>query len=304
MDPVKNVRYLDGAPDDWAPWLQPGDYVDIEWATDESPSPRGPIQGIVGVAVSNEGGSGVLRRKDIIACEVIEEGHPPRTSWRSPDGMRHRLDPDLSPLAFLTKLPRRALTQLTIELEDRRMVFDVSERHWSDESLITDAVLQSLVVVDRRNWVRIKDIYDWINVAQYQIPPTQSLEPGQILATLLGHPTYWSWYMTEEEISPRHHGPYRLEMIEPDSFDEIDNVMGAALLREWIANPGCDHDHQVVGDVEGVLELIERADRVFKLQDLGEDAFHDVGWIFSYPIVELVLIGPGRDLTVILASGD
>jgi hypothetical protein len=207
-------------------------------------------------------------------------------------------------MGALQALPRRLLDTLTITSDDRVIEFDVSQRTWPDEALVTDEAFATLLGGD--NWmVAIRDgSWRWIVVKQFRFPAGSSQSSTDAVNTLLSHPSYWDNYLGGGYITPHVHGPYRLENLSIDSFRHCDASTAMTTIEDWLHEDGHLSEEQIEGSLSDVYQLITEADTCLRLDDLDEDAYHDYGFVLDKPFIELVVVGPEDRVALIVASGD
>jgi hypothetical protein len=152
---------------------------------------------------------------------------------------------------------------------------------------------------------RLKDLsFRWICVTQFKNVLGKTMEPSEVLATLLGHPAYWFGYISPRYIQPGIHGPYRLDALSVDCFEQVDASTAESILSRWLNQYGPVPADQIEGDLDSIYRLIRGANICVHLPTLGERAQHEVGWILHSGFGELVLIGPANALTLVVASAD
>jgi hypothetical protein len=283
------VRYVVGAPEEWAEWLRPGDTVSL-------------ISLGGGIAVENPSGRGFLPMKSL---QRIDLEDPIASAQRQDSGFDWgKMTFGLMNMGALEALPRRALGVLTITAGDQVIEFDVSRRTWPEEALVTPEAESSLIRKGE-SMVRIRDgSYRWIVVKRFVIPRAEPRAAVDALGVLIGHPAYWDDYLGGNGITPHIHGPYRLDAISPEEFRSSDATRAIATLEHWLHRGGHVADDQLDGNLPDVHRLINEADTCYQLPDLGEAAHNDIGFILDKPFIEFVLVGPEDRLVLIVASGD
>jgi hypothetical protein len=286
---VDQVRYVEGAPKEWASWLGTGDTVSL-------------VSFGIGIAVETPSGRGFLPFQSLQRIDLDD----PIAAYQHRDNNVDwgKMTLGLMNMGALQALPRRPLGALTITVEDHVIAFDVSQRSWPDEALVTPGAERGLIR-DGRSGVSIRDgSYRWISVKRFTVPDGASREAVDVLGALIGHPAYWDAYLGGDGISPHVHGPYLLEAISPDSFVGCDAAAVRTTLGDWLHRDGDVSDDQIEGSLSDVYQLIEDADTCLELPDLGEPGHNDYWFILDKPFIEFVLVGPGDRLALIVASGD
>ncbi len=202
-------------------------------------------------------------------------------------------------MGALQALPRRPLGTLTFTADDRIIQFDVSQRSWPDEALVTDEAQATLLGGDE-SMVLIRDgSWRWVAVKQFRLPTGSPQSATDALNTLLSNPSYRDNYLGGGGIHPHMHGPYRLEAISIESFRTCDGTTATTTIEDWLHEDGHVSEEHIEGSLADVYRLIEEADTWPHLADLGETAYHDFGFILDKPFIEFVLIGPKDRLAVI-----
>lgn len=308
LNRLENVRYVQGAPSSLG-HLSPGDQVSIAIETKDGPGPPAPNG----------------RRPQVLSAVVIEaSGHIERVPMEKISGMaigssEPPTEPDtlarlveqppgkmstpwanINPLFMLPREPHR---WLAIGLEETTMLFDVADRHWSDEDLV--AKREPTLVRGADTHFVIEDrSFRWISVTELFMPPDGPTAAHERLSALIGHPAYWYGYISPRAVQLGIHGPYRLEEITPEAFQPLNATAAHRALNDWLLQYGPLPNDSNDADLDRVRRLIHEATSRFMLPDLGEAAQHEVGWILHSGFCELVLLGPGDAVTLIVASGD
>ena len=310
VDEVENVRYLSGAPDDWLGWIQPGDLVTLSVEAAQSgtvpPSSVNSLRLANDVMVRSPAGQGRIPLNRIVAIDISDLDLRNADGFIAdfPENSPRSISSGLMRLGALSALPRQPIRWLRVRLEDRSVIFDVTERRWESERLVTPEAEASLVRLGEE-MMRLRDgSYRWISVKYFRFPRSEPTSPEQAVTTLLGHPAYWDTYTGGDNISPGVHGPYRLDAITVDQFQIVDAPSAELVLREWLErDEGPVADDQIDGDLDSVLRRIREAETRLSLRDLGTESHHETGWILHSGFVELVLITGGL-ISLLVASGD
>lgn len=162
----------------------------------------------------------------------------------------------------------------------------------------------ALVRLDCRT-VRIRDgFFRWILVQRFGQSGPRLVDARQLLALLLAHPAYRDDYASAETEAAVH-GPYRLDALSPDCFDEVSASDAIVTLTSWLEQFGPVNPRDIDGDLDGVYRVLREASALFSLRDLGNDAHHARGWVLGKTgFHEFVLVEPGGEVVLIVASDD
>lgn len=306
---IQNVRYISGAPEGWSSWLREGDTVTI--ALEPAGRESVPERSVNSLNLANDlvvrsaTGRGRIPLNHIAGIDTGDADPPGGETTAVQDAvLRGHIANGLMRLNALTALPRRSVGWLRVRIDDRSILFDVSDRRWESERLLTPEAERSL---ERRGeeMLRVCDrSYRWISVKRFRVPEHPDWTSADVVATLIAHPAYWDTYTGGDDIVPNVHGPYRLDAIRVDSYQLVDVSTAAAILDGWLMQYGEVSDEQIEGDIGEVHRLIRDADIRLYLPDLGKEAQHETGWILHSGFVEFVIIGPVDLLALVVASGD
>jgi hypothetical protein len=128
------------------------------------------------------------------------------------------------------------------------------------------------------------------------------------LELLLTHVRYRDTYISfdsHEQDSGHIHGPYELQHVSSASFDPV-SAEAAVRAVTYVAEEYCDSPDTAGPRLSelGVISLIHEMPSRLLLQDLGEGARWDCGWILA-EFTELVLIDLSTHaLVLIVAASD
>jgi hypothetical protein len=148
--------------------------------------------------------------------------------------------------------------------------------------------------------------YRWVDIKRFWLP-VRLAAPALGLELLLGHVRYRDPYtgppsrdVDAEDI----HGPYRLEQISVRSYEVIDEATALMMIQDFVGNAD-ELSNDVRADLDfRVFRQIQRMPARYRLLDLGEDAFHDFGWVLR-GFTELVVMDVSRsELLLLVAAGD
>jgi hypothetical protein len=139
---------------------------------------------------------------------------------------------------------------------------------------VVDAgVLGTVSCRDESTPVRFRDgTYRWINIKRFAI--AAGIPDGVLLVALVGNQQYRDEYATPGPAVEPVHGPYNLELITAETFDNIDRVEAVEALQRWVQLCDPVPTDQIEGDLADVIAHIDEADSRYRLPDLGERAKH------------------------------
>lgn len=150
--------------------------------------------------------------------------------------------------------------------------------------------------------------YDWVDVKRFAMQPT-SMSPRDALALLIGHVRFRDNYATatsHEEDSVELHGPYWLNRVSVSSYHDVSPELARQAFTNF-ASRYCTPEEAAprVQLVEKhVLPLVAGATDLFQLQDLGQHAVHDWGWVLD-DFTEVAAINrTSGQLALIVAAED
>lgn len=144
--------------------------------------------------------------------------------------------------------------------------------------------------------------FRWVDVKHLRF----SGAPGdrELLAALIGHEqfrdTYAGYGAHPEETR---HGSYWLAAITPAAYEPVETAESSAVLRTWAGQYGA-----VPADLEAdlrreVFDVLDAAARVFHLNGVGEEDFHDWGGVHG-EFHEFVSIDRARGRITLLVAAD
>jgi hypothetical protein len=146
--------------------------------------------------------------------------------------------------------------------------------------------------------------YRWVDIKRL---PVRLADPALGLELLLGDVRYRDPYTgppSRELDAEDVHGPYRLDQISVRSYEVIDEAAALMTIQDFVGDEA-ELSEDVRADLGfRVYRQIRRMAVRYRLLDLGEDAFHDVGWILG-GFTELVLMDLSRsELLLLVAAAD
>ncbi|NYJ36316.1 hypothetical protein [Nocardiopsis aegyptia] len=135
--------------------------------------------------------------------------------------------------------------------------------------------------------------------------PAGPVGDRDLLAALIGHEQFRDAY-AGAGVHPdeTRHGSYWLSLVTPDVYETVSREKSAHVLREWVNQYG-DVPADLAAELEReVFDRVRRADHVFYLNGLGEEAFHDWGGVHDQ-FHEFVITdrSTGR-ITLLVATDD
>ena len=146
--------------------------------------------------------------------------------------------------------------------------------------------------------------YRWLIVKRFTATGHATIDPSELLATLIAHPAYRDHFASpDSETEAPIHGPYRLDAVTVDEFERVTPAKAEAIMRDWLDQFGAVASTQVDGDLESLLNIIRRSSLGYYLPDLGKTAQHDWGWIVNH-FHDIVAVGPGQQIALIAVGSD
>ncbi|WP_412538712.1 hypothetical protein R8Z50_23010 [Longispora sp. K20-0274] len=145
--------------------------------------------------------------------------------------------------------------------------------------------------------------YQWVDITRFR-PPAEACEDRCLLGLLIAHDLYGDNHAGGEPgTDPTRHGPYWRDRITPDHFDPDAAATAEPQLRTW-----AEQYAQLREDTRAELERelyapLRDATTVYRLRDLGTDAFHDWGGVHD-EFHELVLIDRTANLLTLVVAAD
>lgn len=146
--------------------------------------------------------------------------------------------------------------------------------------------------------------FQWVHIKRFQLPAGHA-DDGSVLSLLIAHDRYGDDYASGEcSDNPDRHGPYWRDRVTVAAFGQTEAGVEDACLCTW-AEEHAEFDTHLRDELERqVFQPIAQATRIYRLADLGKDAFHDWGGVLG-PFHELVLIDRVSGvLSLIVASDD
>lgn len=144
--------------------------------------------------------------------------------------------------------------------------------------------------------------FRWVDLKSFRFP--QGSQDSDLLAAVVAHEQFRDDY-AGGGVDPEgtRHGPYWLRAVKPDDYHPVTRTQAAHLLTEWANQHGC-----LPGSLEDALEgtlfaVVNSASRLYRLRDLGRDAFHDWGGV-HIDYLEFVAIDDGRRVLTLLVAAD
>jgi hypothetical protein len=148
--------------------------------------------------------------------------------------------------------------------------------------------------------------YQWIDLKHFHIDLNRN--DGGLLAALIGHDQYHDHYAGEDAIEQHHHalhGPYRLEMITPNTFQPSTGREATQVIESWANRLGPESLESQAQLKSLVLPLFNTG-TVYRLPDIRLTAEHEWGWVVGQSgFHKFVVIDRERvRLTLLVASDD
>ena len=145
------------------------------------------------------------------------------------------------------------------------------------------------------------DSFRWIDIRHFHT--VNASMPGDVVRGLIAHPSYRDNYLSSDAKTTDHvHGPYRLESVTLDAFELLDVETALAIFDAWVQMYPLSEGDTVEGDLAAVYRLFREARTCWHLRPLGENEFHELGFVLG-PFVEFVLESANR-LSLVVASSD
>ncbi|GAA2389006.1 hypothetical protein [Dactylosporangium salmoneum] len=146
--------------------------------------------------------------------------------------------------------------------------------------------------------------FQWVDIQRFQLP-RPAVDDTTVLAMLISHELYGDDHAGGAPgDNPERHGPYWRDRITPEAFDLTNASVDEPLLRAWAErNVTLTEPLHTALDRE-LYKPLRAADRMYRLRDLGPDAFHDWGGVHT-EFHELALLDHAAEtLTVVVAADD
>jgi hypothetical protein len=151
--------------------------------------------------------------------------------------------------------------------------------------------------------------YDWVDVKHFALRPS-GCRADEALGTLIAHVRFRDSYADEdsyEHDSVSIHGPYELASIGVASYEPVSADVARETLESFVMLYGggaADDADRMKVMTTITSPVLDAADEIYRLRDLGDAARHEWGWVVR-DFTELVAIdrSAGR-LSLIVAAQD
>ncbi|RAG84349.1 hypothetical protein DN069_17525 [Streptacidiphilus pinicola] len=144
--------------------------------------------------------------------------------------------------------------------------------------------------------------FRWVDLKSFRFP--QGSRDSDLLAAVVAHAQFRDDY-AGGGVDPggTRHGPYWLRTVSPHDYQPVARAEAAQVLKEWANQQG-----GLPGSLEDALEatlfaVVNSASRLYRLRDLGRDAFHDWGGV-HIDFHEFVAIDHDRQVLTLLVAAD
>ncbi|GIH97744.1 hypothetical protein ACFFMN_06555 [Planobispora siamensis] len=145
--------------------------------------------------------------------------------------------------------------------------------------------------------------YQWVDIKRFRLPEAPG-DDHDALTLLIEHELYGDTYATDPGDDPHRHGPYWRNRITCGCFEATAADTEELRLRAWAEEHAALPDHLHAELERQLYRPLRTAEALYRLRDLGEDSFHDWGWVLG-PFHELVLFDrTARALALVVASDD
>ncbi len=145
--------------------------------------------------------------------------------------------------------------------------------------------------------------FQWVDVQRFRLTTTPEPNHPDLLAAVIAHDTFGNDYATRPGDNPERHGPYWRDRITPASYDRVDPAAAERELRTWSEQFVVIAAETRLQLEQQVLKPLGAADAVYRLRDLGSEAFHDWGGVHN-EFHEFVLIKAPGEVTLVVAADD
>ena len=145
--------------------------------------------------------------------------------------------------------------------------------------------------------------YRWIDVKNVELSTGEVSHDG-VLAALIASEQYHDGY-AGGGIDPAGdiHGPYLIARLEPSSYEETSVGDAVLLIERWAGQFG-PIPRRLAADLEAkVFTVLRRADKVFRLRDLGPEARHEWSGV-HIEFHEFVIVDKHCRLVTLLVAAD
>ena len=144
--------------------------------------------------------------------------------------------------------------------------------------------------------------FRWVDLKHFRLraqPPADEL----VLRSLMGDDRFADGY-SGGGANPAGgiHGPYRLGRITPASYEHVDAAAAIDEVDRWALQYGDLPASLVEALEQQVYAPIRSATGLYRLKDLGEDAFHD--FVVHGEFHEIVIIDRAANAVTLVVAGD
>jgi hypothetical protein len=149
--------------------------------------------------------------------------------------------------------------------------------------------------------------FRWVDVKNFELKKTRSHR--DMLAVLIANPWYDDDYASPSGAlpspAPNVHGPYRLDAITADSFEEVGTRNCSASLTAWGDQHGALPADFAAKFTQVVQSLLVGSAAVFRLRDLGPDALHRRNdHLGALGFLEYVIVSKNTNSVSLLVASD
>lgn len=146
--------------------------------------------------------------------------------------------------------------------------------------------------------------FRWIDIKRFRIPGVPPTD-DELLRALLGHRQFADGYNgAGADPDGRAHGPYRVDRITVDVYETVSAAEAIAVINRWALALGNLPESLAAALESDLYTPIRRADSLYRLTELPQDAHHDLGFIHT-EFHELVVIDrAAATLSLVVAADD
>lgn len=145
--------------------------------------------------------------------------------------------------------------------------------------------------------------YRWVDIRRFR-RRSDTARHEDVLAELIGHVQFRDGYAGDGvDVNGTRHGPYWIGTITPAAYAPISPAAAADLLGTWAGQYGDVPSGLDAALNSHVFGPLRTATALYRLDDLGEKAFHDWGGI-HVDFHELVLIDADAGTVTLLVAAD
>lgn len=147
--------------------------------------------------------------------------------------------------------------------------------------------------------------FRWVDLKRFRLSPESAAASEElVLRSLIGVGRFADGYAGGgTDPAGGIHGPYRLDRISPQSYEHIDAAAAIGVVDRWARQYGDLPAPLAEALEEQVYAAIRNATGLYRLKELGEDAFHD--FVVHGEFYELVIIDRAtRTLSLVVAGDD